>query len=280
MPDLTSTVSARQLAGAIRRQALRMVHHARASHIGGCLSVTDLLAGLYSGWLRVDPARPDWVDRDRFILSKGHAAAALYACLAEVGFFPESWLDSYCADGTQLGGHVTHHGVPGVEVSTGSLGHGLPIGGGMALALKQDGRPSRVVVLLSDGECDEGSNWESALLAPHLKLDNLVAIIDFNKIQALGRVDDVVPLAPLADKWRAFRWMVREIDGHDHDQIASALSEVPFAPDCPSLIIAHTVKGKGVSYMEDRLAWHYKSPSDEQLAQALAEIDAQLEEST
>lgn len=265
------------LAARIRRHSLKMVHRACASHIGGCLSATDLLAQLYGGWLRVDPERPEWLDRDRFILSKGHAAAALYATLAEVGFFPLQWLDSYCADGARLGGHVMHRYVPGVEVSTGSLGHGLPIALGMALGLKRDHRRARVVVLLSDGECDEGSNWEAALLAPQLRLDNLLVIIDYNRFQGLGRIDEIAALEPLAAKWSAFRWRVRDVDGHDHDQIADALAATPFETDRPSLILAHTVKGKGVSFMEDDLTWHYRSPDDEQLAAALQEIDAEEE---
>jgi transketolase len=251
-----------------------MTHRARSSHVGTCLSIADILAVLYGEVLHVDPARPDWPDRDRFILSKGHGVAAVYAVFAERGFFPKEWLDTYCQDGSKLAGHITHHGVPGVEASTGSLGHGLSIGCGMALAGKRDGRPYRVFVMLSDGECDEGSTWEAVLFAPHHRLDNLIAIVDYNKIQAFGAVKEVLDLEPLADKWRAFRWTVREIDGHDYEQIEDALTSVPFEPGKPSCIIAHTVKGKGVSFMENQLAWHYKSPNDEQLAQALAEIGA------
>jgi transketolase len=260
------------LARAIRAHALRMTHKANASHIGTCLSMADILAVLYSGILRVDSTRPDWPDRDRFILSKGHGAAILYAVLAERGFFPKQWLETYCQDGAHLAGHITHHGVPGVEVSTGSLGHGLPIGCGMALAGKHDNQPYRVFVLLSDGECDEGSNWEAALFAPHHRLDNLIAIVDYNKIQSFGTTREVLELEPLADKWHAFRWAVREIDGHDHRQIEAALAGVPFEGGKPSVIIAHTVKGKGVSFMENQLAWHYKSPNAEQLKQALTEL--------
>lgn len=263
-----------ELARAIRASALRMVHAANASHIGTCLSAADLLAVLYGGVLRVDPARPDWPERDRFILSKGHGGAILYAVLAERGFFPPAWLDTYCRDGSRLGGHITHHGVPGVEVSTGSLGHGLPIGCGMALAGRRGGQPQRVFVMLSDGELDEGSNWEAILFAPQHGLDNLVAVVDYNKIQSFGAVKEVLDLDPLADKWRAFRWAVREVDGHDHREIGGALARVPFEPGRPSVIIAHTVKGKGVSFMEDQLAWHYKSPDAEQLARALAELEA------
>jgi transketolase len=236
--------------------------------------MADLLAVLYGKVLRVDPARPNWAERDRFILSKGHGAAILYAALAERGFFPKEWLDTYYQDGSVLVGHVTSHGVPGIEISAGSLGHGLPIGCGMALAGRRENKSYRVFVMLSDGELDEGSNWEAILFAPQHQLDNLIAIVDYNKIQSFGAVSEVIELAPLADKWRAFRWAVQEIDGHDHAQIQSALSSVPFEPCKPSVIIAHTVKGKGVSFMENQLAWHYKSPNDEQLAQALAELEA------
>ena len=262
----------KDLAAKIRAHALRMVHKANASHIGTSLSMADILAVLYSHVLRVDPARPDWPDRDRFILSKGHGAAIIYAVLAERGFFPVEWLDTYCQDGAKLAGHITAHAMPGVEVSTGSLGHGLPIGCGMALAGKRERRPYRVFVMLSDGELDEGSNWEAILFAPQHQLDNLVAIVDYNKIQSFGTVKEVLELEPLADKWRAFRWAVREIDGHDHQQIESALTSVPFEPGKPSVIIAHTIKGKGVLFMENQLAWHYKSPNAEQLKQALTEL--------
>ena len=262
------------LARRIRAHAVRMVHRARASHIGSCLSMADILAVLYGEILRVDPGRADWSERDRFILSKGHGAAALWAVLAERGFFPVAELDTYCADGSRLPGHVTHAGVPGVELSTGSLGHGLPVGCGMALAARHDERAWRTFVLLSDGECDEGSTWEAALFAPHHRLDRLIAIVDHNKIQSFGSVAEVLKLEPLADKWRAFGWAVREINGHSHQQLRDTLRHTPFEPGKPSLIVAHTVKGKGVRFMEDRLAWHYRSPDDEQLTEALAELGA------
>lgn len=261
------------LAQRIRRWVLQMTHQAGASHVGTCLSTADLLAVLYGGVLRLDAERPGWPDRDRFILSKGHGGAAVYAVLAEKGFFPTAWLDAYCQDGSPLGGHIMHHGVPGVEVSTGSLGHGLSVGCGMALSGKRKQQPYRVFVLLSDGECDEGSVWEAALFAPQHHLDNLVAIVDYNKIQSFGTVKDVLDLEPFAEKWRAFRWAVREIDGHCHEQIADALGEVPFELGKPSVIIAHTIKGKGVSFMENQLAWHYKSPNAEQLRQAMTELE-------
>lgn len=264
--------SYKTLATQIRAHVLRMIHRAQSSHVGTCLSAADLLTVLYARALRIDPSRPDWHDRDRFILSKGHGCAAVYAVLAEKGFFPKEWLDTYCQDGSYLAGHITHRGVPGVEVSTGSLGHGLSISCGLALAGKHDGRSYRVFALLSDGECDEGSTWEAALFAPHHRLDNLVAIVDYNKIQSLGTVKEVLDLDPLASKWQAFGWATWEIDGHDLEQIENALLSVPFVPGRPSCLIAHTVKGKGVSFMEGQLAWHYKTPNDEQLRQALAEL--------
>lgn len=236
--------------------------------------MADLLAALYGNILRVDPARPDWPERDRLILSKGHACSALYAALALRGFFPEEWLDSFYQDGGRLAGHVTHTGVPGVEFSTGSLGHGLSVATGMALAGKRDGAPWRVFALLSDGECDEGSTWEPALFAPQHGLDNLVVIVDYNKIQSLGRTQEVLDLDPFADKWRAFGWSVSEIDGHDMAQVLTALGGIPLRTGKPSCIIAHTIKGKGVSFMEDKLLWHYRNPSVEEYAAAVSEITA------
>jgi len=268
---LDENISNKVLATRIRVHALKMTHRAKSSHIGGSLSIADLLAVLYSSVLRVDPSRLDWSERDRFILSKGHAAAAAYAVLAERGFFPKEWLGAYYQDGSHLAGHITY-GVPGVEASTGSLGHGLSIGCGMALAGKQAGCLYRVFILLSDGECDEGSTWEAVLFAPHHRLDNLVAIVDYNKIQSFGTVKEVLDLEPLANKWQAFGWAVKEIDGHDFEQIEKALLSVPFEPERPSCIIAHTVKGKGVSFMENQLAWHYKPPNDDELRQALTEL--------
>jgi len=271
----SDTVALAELARRIRISTLRMTHRAKSSHVGTCFSMADLLAVLYGRVLRVDPARPDWPDRDRFVLSKGHGCAVLYAVLAEQGFFPTAWLDRFYQDGSPLWGHATHHGVPGVEVSTGSLGHGLGLACGMALVGKHDGHAWRVFTLLSDGECDEGSTWEAALFAPHHGLDNLVAIIDYNKIQSLGTVKQVLDLEPLADKWRAFGWAVREIDGHAIDNIASACEAVPFERGRPSCVIAHTVKGKGVSFMEGDLLWHYRAPDADELRRALQELGAE-----
>ncbi len=260
------------LARRIRRHALQMTHRAKSAHVGTSLSMADLLAVLYGAALRVRPHEPAWPDRDRFILSKGHGCAGLYAVLAEIGFFPLEWLDDFYQNGSRLAGHITHTGVPGVEASTGSLGHGLSIACGMALVGKHDGRPYRVFALLSDGECDEGSTWEAALFAPNHGLDNLVAIVDYNKIQSLGSVKEVLDLDPLASKWEAFGWATRELDGHNVEEIASALGDIPFNPGRPSCIIAHTVKGKGVSFMENKLLWHYRSPDDEELRRALEEL--------
>ena len=264
---MTTTELARQ----IRRHAVQMVTRAKASHLGGALSMTDLLAVLYGEVLRVRPEEPRWAERDRFILSKGHSCTALYATLALRGFFPVEELATYGCDGSRLMSHISHK-APGVEFSTGSLGHGLPFGCGKALAAKRRGQAWRVFVMLSDGELDEGSNWEAILFAPQHRLDNLTVLVDYNKIQSLGRVSDVLELGPLADKFRAFRWGVREIDGHNHDEIRAALSAVPWEPGRPNCVIAHTVKGKGVSFMEDQLLWHYKSPDAAQLEQACAEI--------
>jgi len=263
----------KSLATAIRAHVLRMTNKARSSHVGSSLSMADLLAVLYTSVLRVDAAKPNWPERDRFILSKGHGCAGVYAVLAERGFFPLEWLDTYYQDGSHLAGHITHS-VPGAEASTGSLGHGLSIGCGMALAGKRENRPYRVFVLLSDGECDEGSTWEAALFASHHRLNNLTAIVDYNKLQAFGTVKEVLDLEPMVEKWQSFGWAVREIDGHNFEQIEDALFGVPFEPEQPSCIIAHTVKGKGVSFMENQLIWHYWSPDEEQLRQALTELEA------
>ncbi|WP_137045779.1 transketolase [Pseudolabrys sp. FHR47] len=268
------STATRELARHLRARTLRMVHRAKASHVGSCFSAADILAVLYGEVLKVDPSRPDWADRDRFIMSKGHAAAILYAVLAAKGFFADELLDSYSQDGSQLAGHVTAT-VPGIQVSTGSLGHGLPIGCGMALAAKHDRKDWRVFVVMSDGECNEGSNWEAALFGARFGLDNLVAIIDYNKLQGFGGSDDVLGLAPLADKWKSFGWTVIELDGHDHDALTAAAARSAAKPGKPTMIVAHTTKGKGVSFMEGSLAWHYKSPSDADFAAALAEIEAE-----
>lgn len=261
------------LAARIRRQVVEMTHRARSSHVGSSLSMAEILAVLYGGIMNVSPERLNDPDRDRLILSKGHACAGLYAVLAECGFFPMEWLDNFYLNGGRLPGHATATGIPGIEVSTGSLGHGLSIAAGMALAGKRDERPFRVYTILSDGECDEGSLWEAAMLAPHHQLDNLIAIVDYNKIQSLGHVRDVLDLEPFADKWRAFNWETVEVDGHDSSELHSALTTLPLEPGRPTCLIAHTVKGKGVSFMEDELLWHYRTPQGDEYLDAVDELE-------
>lgn len=260
------------LAHRLRIHTLSMINKAKSSHVGSNFSMIELLAVLYGGILHVDPANPQWVERDRFILSKGHACASLYAVLAERGFFPVEWLDTFYQNGSILAGHATC-GVPGIEVSTGSLGHGLPIAVGMALAAKRDGHPYRVFALLSDGECNEGSVWEAAMFASHHHVDNLTIIIDYNKFQAMGRTAEVLSLEPFAAKWRAFGWAVCEIDGHRIEEVATALALLPFESERPSCVIAHTIKGKGVSFMEDTLLWHYRTPQGSEFLAAMAELE-------
>lgn len=264
-----------EFAIAIRQHALKMVHAVNASHIGGVLSMADLLAVLYGEVLRVRPLEPTWPDRDRFILSKGHCCAGVYAALALRGFIHLEELQTYGQNGSRLMAHISHM-VPGVEFSTGSLGHGLSVGAGKALAAKRAGRVWRTYVMLSDGELDEGSNWEAILFAPQHRLDNLVAVIDYNKIQSLGSVAEVLDLFPLADKFRAFQWAVREVNGHDHDSIRHALTSVPWEAGRPSCLIANTIKGKGVDFMENQLQWHYSAPNREQLALALAQVGSRI----
>ena len=261
----------RALAATVRRLALQMVHRAKASHIGSALSISDIVAVLYGKVLNVDPAQPSWADRDRFILSKGHACVAVYAALAARGFFREEELLTYGRDHSDLMNHISHK-VRGVEFSTGSLGHGLPFGVGKAFAAKRGGKTWRTFVVLSDGELGEGSNWEAFMFASHHRLDNLVAIIDYNKLQSLTTVAETLALEPLAERLAAFGWSVREVDGHDHAALSAALSTTPWVAGKPSVLVAHTIKGKGVSYMENAVKWHYSSPNDAQLAQALDEL--------
>jgi transketolase len=266
-------VDSRELARRIRIHALRMTSRGGSSHVGAAFSIADILAVLYSGILNVDPTQPKHPGRDRFILSKGHAGAAVYAVLAESGFFPLEKLKTHYQDGSDLSGHVSHKGIPGVELSTGSLGHGLSVGAGMAKAGKLVGAAHRVAVLLSDGECDEGSNWEAILFAAHHRLDNLVAIVDYNKIQSLAPVSETLELEPFAEKWRSFGWSVVEVNGHDHDALRHAFRQLPAEPNRPSCVIAHTTKGKGVSFMENSVLWHYRTARGEEFDAALAELE-------
>ncbi len=253
----------------IRKNILLMNHRANASHSGSALSIVELLTVLYFKYLRLDKKNMKATNRDRFILSKGHASSALYATLAEWGAFDKSYLDKFYVDGGLLPGHVDMEAAPGLECAAGSLGHGLSIGLGMAIALKHQKSNARVVVLISDGEMNEGSIWEPLLLAPHLKMNNLSVIIDYNKIQSFGITNEVVNLEPLTEKLKAMNWDVFDINGHDFDEIETTLN---IKSDKPKMIIAHTIKGKGVSFMENKLEWHYRSPNKELLEQAYAEL--------
>lgn len=256
----------------VRRTVLNIISRTKSPHIGPSFSIVEILVALYLKYLNISPDNTFNPDRDRFILSKGHACATLYAVLAESGFISNDDLKGFAVDGGTLEQHPTRDLSKGIEVSTGSLGHGLPIGAGMAIAAKRDKKNYKVYVLLSDGELNEGSVWEAAMFASHHSLDNLVAIIDYNKIQALGYTEDIINLEPLLQRWSSFGWAVREIDGHDFSQIFEAFGSIPFSIGKPSIIIAHTVKGKGVSFMEDKLLWHYRPPNDKEYEMALKEL--------
>ncbi|MCH7604810.1 transketolase [Patescibacteria group bacterium] len=263
----------KETAKKIRELILKTLYKSQTAHMGSNLSMADIVAVLYGTILNVDPQKPDWEDRDRFILSKGHAALAVYCALALKGFFLKDWLDTYYQNGGKLAGHMTAHGVPGVEASTGSLGHGFSIAVGMALAAQRDGKKHRVFTVLSDGEMDEGSTWEPLMFASHHKLDNLVAIVDYNKIQSLDRVENTLNIEPFAAKWRDFGWAAKEVDGHNVEELEKVLQQIPFEQGKPSCVIAHTIKGKGVSFMEDTVEWHYKNLGEEEFKQALREIN-------
>lgn len=262
----------KKIAKHIRLRILEMVHRSKSSHIGSSFSCVELLVALYFKTMKIDPRYPQDPNRDRFILSKGHAAAVLYATLGERGFFEKDILDDYYANGSTLAGHVSRSAVPGVEVSTGSLGHGLPIAAGMAYAGKCDKNIYRVFALLSDGECDEGSVWEAILFAGHHKLDNLVVMVDYNKWQSFGRTKEVLDLEPFSQKWSNFGWSVKEADGHNFKEIFDVLANIPFQKGRPSVLIAHTRKAKGLSFMEDKLESHYRPPTDAEHGLAIREI--------
>ena len=260
------------LARQVRLSDLDMIGRARLGHIGGDFSVIDILATLYGAVLNVSPARPDDPERDRLILSKGHAAGALYATLAHCGFFPVSELESFARPLSALNGHPNRNKVPGVETNTGPLGHGFPVAVGCALAAKLQRSTRRTVVVLGDGELQEGSNWEAAMTASHYALAALTAIVDRNRLQQGARTEETKQLEPLADKWASFGWEVRVIDGHHHAQILSSLA--PSSSGRPVCVIANTTKGKGVSFMEDRVEWHHKVPSPDQILAAREELTA------
>lgn len=257
----------------LRKDIVTMVKNAGEGHIASALSCIDILCALYFKALKINPKKPDWEDRDRFILSKGHGCSALYATLARKGFFPLKTLKTFGKKGSILGGHPDRQLVPGVEVSTGSLGHGLAIGAGISLAAKRDERGFRTFVLLGDGECQEGSVWETAMFASSHKLDNLIAVIDFNELQAIGKIRDVISLSNFSKRWESFGWNVEEIDGHNYDDLLKTFRSIPFKKGLPNAVIAHTVKGKGVSFMENAIKWHARAPSDEEYKQAIFEIE-------
>ena len=262
-----------KMAKRLRRYVITMIATAGSGHPGGSLSATDIVTTLYFKIMRHDPKNPPWPDRDRFILSKGHAAPVLYAALAESGYFPIEELSTLRKLDSRLQGHTDRTLTPGVEMSSGSLGQGLSFGIGVALASRLDGRHYQTYVLLGDGECDEGQIWEAAMFAAHLKVDNLTAIVDKNELQLDGRTCDIMNLQPLADKWCAFNWHVLEINGHDIKQIVQAVKKANKIKGKPTVIIAHTIKGKGVSFMENNVDFHGKAPTPEEAARALKELE-------
>jgi transketolase len=274
MPELSENEVRRleEVAKRIRCHVVRTISEAGVGHPGGSLSEADILTALYFHVMRVDPQLPDWEDRDRFVLSKGHGAAGLYATLAERGYFSSELLKTFGRIDSCLQVHPDMHMVPGIEISTGALGQGLSVALGIALAARMDGRTFRVYCLIGDGESQEGQIWEAAEAAAHYKVDNLTVILDYNRVQLMGPLSEVMEIAPLADKWRSFNWAVMEMDGHDMQQIIEALEAAQEVEGKPCILIAHTVKGKGVSYMEGQSAWHGKPPDEGQLAQALAEL--------
>lgn len=255
----------------IRRDIWRALHKAGGGHMGGALSAAELLAGLYFHHLRLRPDEPDWADRDRFVLSKGHGNAALVAALAQAGFVDEAVLDRFYGFGSPFGMHPDIK-MAGIEMCTGALGHGLPVALGMALGARIQGKDFRTLVMIGDGELQEGSNWEAAMAAAAMKLSNLTAIIDFNKVQQSGSVEEIMAIEPMAEKWQAFGWAVHQVDGHDMAAVVDALDSLPFANDAPSALIAHTVKGKGASFAENDYRWHSNSVDDSVYAKAMAEL--------
>ena len=262
----------REISTEIRISIVNTIAGPRMGHIGGDLSVTDILVTLFFDVLRYRADQPDWADRDRFILSKGHCSAALYSVLARAGYFPRDLLSEFMAPLSPLNGHPNRRKVKGVEANTGPLGHGLPIGVGCAIASRIAKSDFRCFVVLGDGELQEGSNWEAAMFAGHRGLDNLTAIVDRNRLQQGARTEQTNALEPLADKWRAFGWDVHELDGHDHAALLAAFEAPPAGK--PRFVIANTTKGRGVSFIEDRVEWHHKVPSAEQIIQAIEELRA------
>lgn len=256
-----------EFAKRIRLNSLEMVHRAQSSHIGSAFSIADIIAALYSSVLSINPKDDEWPDRDRFILSKGHACVAVYAALAEKGFFPVEELETYARNGSRLMAHMSHH-VPGVELSTGSLGHGIPVGVGKAMQAKLLGKLWRTYVLVGDGELNEGSNWEALMFASHHKLSNLTVIVDENSLQSLTTTDQTIDMGDLRAKFEAFGAHVSRVDGHDVAQLIDVLSRKRLDVNRPQVVLAKTIKGRGVDFMENSVAWHYRSPNDEQFIDA------------
>ncbi len=263
-----------EIANKSRISCLKMVHAAKAAHLGSSLSVIDILSVLFGEVAKISKSDPDGLTSDQVLVSKGHAAAGAYAVLAHSDFFQTSVLDTYCQDGSKIGGHVTFGKVPGIPFSTGSLGHGLPLGIGLAMARKRLEKKAYVYVVMSDGECDEGTTWESALIAKQFGLGNLVAIVDRNRLQSFGDTEKTISLEPFKSKWESFGWNVFDVDGHNHKEIKAVIENIKKeGKNQPNLIICNTVKGKGVSFMENQVVWHYRPPTDEQLAAALRELE-------
>lgn len=273
---ISQNVNLQKKAAQIRRDIVDIVYRTSAGHIGGSLSETDILVALYYEVMKIDPKNPHWSERDRFILSKGHAIDAYYCVLADRGFFDKERLQTYSQFGSDFIGHP-NRAIPGIEMNTGALGHGLSIGVGMAIAGKMDNKDYRVFVLMGDGELAEGSVWEAAMAAANYKLDNLVAIIDRNRLQITGKTEDVMALTPLEDKWKSFGWNVSVVDGHDIPSICNALSKENKIDGVPSLIIAETIKGKGISFMENNASWHHGVMNADQYKMACEELDKMLE---
>lgn len=272
MADLTKL---KHKAIEIRMELLRLIHRAKTGHTGGSLSNTDILTALYYHTMKHDPQHPQWEQRDRFIASKGHAVESIWCILADLGYFPKEELLTYSQYGTRLIGHPNNK-VPGIEMNTGALGHGLPVSVGMALAAKSNAQDYRVFCLMGDGEQAEGSVWEAAMAGAHYKLDNLVGIIDRNRLQISGCTEDVMGMDPLDEKWRAFGWNVVEIDGHDFAALTNTFDSAPAVAGKPTLVLANTTKGKGVSFAENQAEWHHHVLNDDQLKQALEELQAGL----
>ena len=266
------TAELEKIASQIRYKLVKLSYSKKTPHLGSSLSCVDILVSAYFSAISVSPQKPLAPNRDRLILSKGHAAAALYTTLCYRGFFPVTELENYAKNGSKMAEHPSIGSVPGIEAATGSLGHGLPIGVGMAITSKVKKQPFRVFVVMGDGECNEGSVWEAALVAPKHYLDNLVVLIDFNKWQATGRSQEITSIDPLKEKWDAFGWSTYEVNGHDIQQLNTVMSTIPIQPDKPTAIIAHTIKGKGVSFMEDDNNWHYRIPTRKEVEKAKSEL--------